>query len=110
MTSKHTISMLGFGAWGGAVSIHLARHGAGPIIAWEYLDSIRQTAQTTGLHPSLGPESKIPQSIRLIKNIQDLPLNSDTILIIGVASNYVASTLGQLAAKPKPYALLLLSK
>ncbi|MBI2069424.1 MAG: hypothetical protein HYT79_02400 [Elusimicrobia bacterium] len=119
------LSFLGFGAWGGALAIHLARHGVKEINAWEYLERLRDHIRLTGRHPSLGGPV-VPETIKIVERLEHLPLSKRHVLVVAVGSAYAAATLKALAqlqdkvrklktkGSPlkieKPYACLILSK
>lgn len=114
-TQMANLCFLGFGAWGGALAIHLARHGVKNITAWEFLESLRNQIRSTGCHPSLGGNAKVPETIRVVANLSELPVNSQTILVVAVASSHVKKTLKQLmkgfsAGGSPPWACVILSK
>ncbi|MFC1521749.1 NAD(P)H-dependent glycerol-3-phosphate dehydrogenase [Elusimicrobiota bacterium] len=92
----NNIRFLGFGAWGGALAIHIARHGAKHIRAWEYLPSIRDSISTNKTHPHLGPSAKVPGAIKVVSEFKDLHLSKESVLFIAVASNYITLTLKHL--------------
>lgn len=107
-----SFSFVGFGAWGGALSIHLARHGISHIFAWEYLPSVRDAVHNTGFHPNLGDHGQVPDSIRIIENLEDLPWKK-SVVFLAVASDHLIPTLQKIRAvhkKAKPHACVILTK
>ncbi|MBI4370467.1 MAG: hypothetical protein HY547_09595 [Elusimicrobia bacterium] len=109
---RHTlpICFIGFGAWGGAVAIHLGRHGIAPIAAWEYLDDLRRIIHETNNHPSLGDSAIIPEGIRLVDNLNDLPITNKSVVVIAVASSHVGRTLRKFPISVKAQSWVILSK
>ncbi|MBI4669396.1 MAG: hypothetical protein HY747_09495 [Elusimicrobia bacterium] len=69
----YAFSFLGFGAWGATLAIHLARHGAADITAWEHFDQLRDHIRQNNWHPSLGENAQIPETIKIADRIADLP-------------------------------------
>lgn len=106
------LCFIGFGAWGGALGIFLARHGIGKIYAWEYLDSIRTAIQKQGIHPHLGEASRpFPQTIKIVNTLDELPL-AKNLLIVATGSQFFLSTIRQIpwSKNGLPEAALILTK
>lgn len=111
------ICVLGFGAWGAAISIHLIRERAiAGLCAWEYLDTVRKKIQLSGYHPHLGAETRVPPKIELVADMKNLRWTPKTLLIVSVAAPFVSGTLQKLKKTleeknwPLPYATVVLSK
>ncbi len=104
------IRVIGFGAWGGALSIHLAHYGIRDIIAWEYLERTRRAIETTGVHPALAGQGRCPKSIRVTGEIEALRIGPRNLLILAVAGDFFSSTLERIKFQPRPLAFLILSK
>lgn len=104
------VNVIGFGAWGGALSIHMARHGVKKITAWEFMDDLRQTIQQKGVHPSLGNHGQVPNTIRLMERLEDCCREPGSVIFLAVASSAAAAVLEKLKSLPRPGACLIVSK
>lgn len=81
MNQQPSICVLGAGAWGTALAVHLARNGSCPIM-WGYLDEDVQAMQRDRENKRYLPGVHFPNSLSITSSLEEAIRGQDEILVV----------------------------
>src|SRR5579875_3591689 len=90
------IAVMGSGAWGTAIALHLARHGAHELILWSHSARVAETIRTLGENRDFLPGHRIPPALALTVTADaQAALDFAEIIISVMPSHHVRHTYEQ---------------
>lgn len=90
------VAVLGAGAWGTALAIHIAKVGRHQVTLWSHSGEHAQQLKLTGENKRYLPNHRLPASLAITSNLAEALQNADSILVV-VPSHVFRETLQQIS-------------